>query len=52
MENIKELGLQLAELQRDLHNQNKGVLIIFEGLEASGKGTAINSLLQHLDPRG
>ena len=31
MENIKELGLQLAELQRDLHNQNKGVLIIFEG---------------------
>lgn len=52
MESLKELGIQLAELQRNLHSQNRGVLIIFEGLEAAGKGTAINSLLQFLDPRG
>ena len=52
MENIKEIGIRLAEIQRELHSKNKALLIIFEGLEASGKGTAINSLLQYLDPRG
>ena len=48
----KELGLELSELQRNLHEQKKGVLIIFEGLDSSGKGTSINKVLQFLDPRG
>lgn len=48
----KELGLELSELQRELHGKKKGVLIIFEGLDSSGKGTVINKILQFLDPRG
>lgn len=52
MNKIKELSLELGQLQRELHEQGKGVLIIFEGMESSGKGTTINKLLQALDPRG
>lgn len=48
----KDLGLELSELQRNLHEKKKAVLIIFEGLDSSGKGTTINKVLQFLDPRG
>ena len=48
----KKLGLELSELQRNLHENKKAVLIIFEGLDGSGKGTTINKILQFLDPRG
>jgi len=48
----KEYGLELSELQRNLHESKKAVLIIFEGLDSSGKGTSINKVLQFLDPRG
>ena len=48
----KKLGLELSEFQRNLHENKKAVLIIFEGLDGSGKGTTINKILQFLDPRG
>lgn len=46
------LRVQLGELQRELKKREIPVLIIFEGLDASGKGAAINEILLALDPRG
>jgi polyphosphate:AMP phosphotransferase len=43
---------RLGELQRAARAQNLPVVIIFEGWEASGKGTLMNELILPLDPRG
>ncbi|MDR0616653.1 MAG: polyphosphate:AMP phosphotransferase [Synergistaceae bacterium] len=43
---------RLGELQRSAHAAGMPVIIIFEGWEASGKGTLINELILPLDPRG
>ncbi|MDX8337452.1 MULTISPECIES: phosphate--AMP phosphotransferase [Cetobacterium] len=49
---IDPLKLKLAELQRTSKEKQIPILIIFEGLEASGKGSIINEILVTLDPRG
>lgn len=49
---IEPLKLKLGELQRATKEKGIPVLIIFEGLEASGKGAVINDILLTLDPRG
>ena len=49
---VPDLELRLGELQREAKNLNIPVLIIFEGLDAAGKGTLINRLIQTFDPRG
>jgi polyphosphate:AMP phosphotransferase len=46
------LGLRLGRLQRDIRVAGIPVVIVFEGWEASGVGTAIGRLLTPLDPRG
>ncbi len=46
------MGQRLGQLQRQLHANGRPTLIIFHGWEAAGKGTCINRLLMHLDPRG
>ncbi|MDR3255626.1 MAG: polyphosphate:AMP phosphotransferase [Synergistaceae bacterium] len=43
---------RLGELQRLARSAGMPVVIIFEGWEASGKGTLINELILSLDPRG
>lgn len=43
---------RLGGLQRRARDENIPVLIIFEGWEASGKGTLMNELIMPLDPRG
>jgi polyphosphate:AMP phosphotransferase len=43
---------RLGELQRSARAAGMPVIIIFEGWEASGKGTLINELILPLDPRG
>ena len=48
---IEPLKLKLAELQRRGKEEKKPILLIFEGLEASGKGSIINEILVTLDPR-
>ncbi len=48
---IFPLKLKLAELQRTSKDKKIPILIIFEGLEASGKGSVINEILVTLDPR-
>ena len=49
---IEALSRELGRLQREIRAQGIPVIIVFEGWEASGKGTAINSMLLALDPRG
>lgn len=49
---LKDLGKELARLQREIQEKEIPVLIIFEGFDASGKGTMINEVIRELDPRG
>lgn len=42
----------LASLQRKLHAAGVPAVVVFEGWDASGKGTVLGRLLQPLDPRG
>ncbi|MCI9184337.1 MAG: polyphosphate:AMP phosphotransferase [Lachnospiraceae bacterium] len=48
----EEEGAKLGRLQRKLKEAGIPVLILFEGMEAAGKGVQINRLIQALDPRG
>jgi len=43
---------QLRELQRAVVESGRSVLIVFEGMEASGKGDSIGQVVAPLDPRG
>ncbi len=43
---------RLGELQRKAKSAQIPVIIVFEGWEASGKGTLMNQLILSLDPRG
>ena len=49
---LKLIWSELGFLQREIKEKTIPVLILFEGWEAAGKGTAINSLILPLDPRG
>lgn len=49
---MEELEPKLSLLQRELRELGVPVMIVFEGFEASGKGTQINRLIQPMDPRG
>jgi len=46
------LEIRLGECQRAARTARIPVLVVFEGWDAAGKGTAINRLTQALDPRG
>jgi len=43
---------RLGDLQRKARDAGMPIMIVFEGWEASGKGTLMNELIQPLDPRG
>ena len=49
---IEESGRELSYLQRKCRELEIPVLIVVEGLSASGKGTIINKMIQPMDPRG
>jgi PPK2 family polyphosphate:nucleotide phosphotransferase len=49
---IKKLKKRLLVVQQAYYHQNKRVVIVFEGWDASGKGGAIRQLTEKLDPRG
>ena len=51
-EEIAQMELTLARLQRACKEQKIPVIIIFEGFDAAGKGLQINKLIHPLDPRG
>lgn len=46
------LERRVNELQRACKEAGIPTILVFEGLEAAGKGTCINKLMQPLDPRG
>ena len=46
------LELKLGEHQRESIRAGLPVIIVFEGWDASGKGTLINKLMMSFDPRG
>ncbi len=46
------LSNRLRDLQRSLIESGRGLLILFEGMEASGKGDSIRQVVAPLDPRG
>lgn len=48
----ENLSAELAKLQRELRARGVPVMVVFEGLGASGKGALINQLIEPLDPRG
>lgn len=49
---MPELDRRVSELQRACKEKGIQTILVFEGLEASGKGTCINRLMRPLDPRG
>ncbi|WP_373478452.1 polyphosphate:AMP phosphotransferase [Geminocystis sp.] len=48
---LKQSQLQLRKLQKDIFEKNIGILILFEGWDAAGKGGAIKRITDILDPR-
>lgn len=52
-ENNKELGKRIAELQRVMYAQAKhSLLIILQGVDASGKDGAIREIFKRVNPQG
>jgi AMP-polyphosphate phosphotransferase len=49
---IDALREKLSRLQRQARDGKIGVIVVFEGWDAAGKGTLINQVMQYLDPRG
>ena len=51
-EQMEKMESELAALQRECKALGIPVILVFEGLDASGKGVQINKLIHPLDPRG
>jgi len=49
---MPDLERRVSELQRECKDKGIATILVFEGLEAAGKGTCINRLMRPLDPRG
>ena len=48
---LEQLQEEMLILQQWVANNNKKVVILFEGRDAAGKGGAIRRVIQHLPPR-
>lgn len=48
---LKQAQMQLRKLQKDIYEKNIGVLALFEGWDAAGKGGTIKRITDILDPR-
>ena len=48
---LKNLQVELVKLQSWVIKNQKRVIVIFEGRDASGKGGAIKRFTEHLNPR-
>ena len=46
------LQIELLKFQKWVKENNKKVLVIFEGRDAAGKGGTIKRMMGHLNPRG
>ena len=50
-EELKNLQIELVQLQRTVQLQGRRVAILFEGRDAAGKGGTIRRFIEHLNPR-
>lgn len=48
---IKELQAELIEMQNWIINNNKKLVVLFEGRDSAGKGGAIRRITAHINPR-
>jgi len=51
-EQMRELQLEIVRMQQKVGDYGLRVLLVFEGMDAAGKGGAIKRLTRFLDPRG
>ncbi|HWL24423.1 MAG TPA: polyphosphate kinase [Ureibacillus sp.] len=49
---LKQLQFQMLTIQQLLFKHKIGLVLVFEGMDAAGKGGAIKRLTQKIDPRG
>jgi polyphosphate kinase 2 (PPK2 family) len=49
---LKKLQLKMLRIQQGIWHKKERVIILFEGMDASGKGGAIRRATEILDPRG
>jgi polyphosphate kinase 2 (PPK2 family) len=49
---LKQYQIELVQLQRRIFGEQQRILLVFEGLDAAGKGGVIKRLTMYLDPRG
>ncbi|HXH73465.1 MAG TPA: hypothetical protein VNJ08_00770 [Bacteriovoracaceae bacterium] len=49
---IKDLQLKMLRIQQGIWHKKERVIIVFEGMDAAGKGGAIKKVTENLDPRG
>lgn len=49
---LKLLQYEMLNAQQLLFNNKIGLIIVFEGMDAAGKGGAIKRLVERIDPRG
>jgi polyphosphate kinase 2 len=50
-ERLRELQAELIKVQNSLIENNKKVVVLFEGRDAAGKGGAIRRISAHINPR-
>ncbi len=48
---LKRLQIELLKLQNWVHENDKRVLILFEGRDGAGKGSTIKRFIEHMNPR-
>jgi AMP-polyphosphate phosphotransferase len=51
-EKIKKLQLDILRIQQGIFHQKKRLILVFEGVDAAGKGGVIRRITENLDPRG
>lgn len=49
---LRNLQIELLKLQRWVKTTQQKIIIIFEGIDAAGKGGTIKRFTEHLNPRG
>lgn len=49
---LKKLQLKILRIQQGNYHKRERIIIVFEGLDAAGKGGAIRRITEPLDPRG
>ena len=49
---LKVLQYEMLNAQQYLFNNKIGLILVFEGMDAAGKGGAIKRLVERIDPRG